>query len=333
MLKIGINGYGRIGRNVHRLLINHPDIEVVAINSRADSKMRAHLLKYDSLHGKIEADIRTENDVIYVNNRPVKNYSIKDHDEIPWSDSNVDVVLDATGSSKTYELASKHLIGGAKKVLISAPMKDDTPTFVFGVNEDKVTNELKVLSNASCTTNCIAPVLKIILEQYGIENVFVTSIHSFTHSQNLLDNSGRDFRRARSAVQSLIPTTTGSIKATAQILPELAGKIDGLAFRVPIATSSVCDIRLVLKNNTSTEDLNNFIKTKQKEKRLKNIIDICEEELVSIDFKTNTHSAILDALTTKVIDGKYAQILLWYDNEWGYAARLANVLEKLASFA
>jgi glyceraldehyde 3-phosphate dehydrogenase len=332
MLKIGINGYGRIGRNVHRLLINNPNVQVVAINSRADSKMRAHLLKYDSLHGKIDADISRDKNSICVNGNEIANIAIKNPEEIPWKSYEVDVVLESTGKARMKSLAQKHLKGGAKKVLVSAPMKDDTPTFVFGVNENEITADINVLSNASCTTNCIAPTLKILLDNYGIDNVFVTSIHSFTHSQNLLDNSGRDLRRARSAVQSVIPTTTGSIRATGSILPELKGKIDGLAFRVPIATSSVCDIRLVLKKNTNEKELISLIKNKSQEPRLKKIIDVCEEELVSIDFKTNTHSAILDALSTKVVEGKYVQILLWYDNEWGYAARLVDMLEKLAKF-
>ncbi len=332
MLKIGINGYGRIGRNVHRLLMNNPNVQVVAINTRADTKMRTHLLKYDSLHGKANAEISHEGDIITVNGQEVKNLSIKDAKDIPWGELGVDVVLESTGRAKTHEIASEHLKGGAKKVLVSAPMKDNTPTFVFGVNEEGITDDLKVISNASCTTNCIAPVLKIIGEEYGIENVFITSIHSFTHSQNLLDNSGRDLRRARSAVQSVIPTTTGSIKATAKIIPELEGKIDGLAFRVPIATSSVCDVRLVLNKETTEEELNNFISRKKEEASLKNIIDTTDEELVSIDFKTNTHSSILDTSLTKVMDGKYVQLMLWYDNEWGYAARLVDVLNKLASF-
>lgn len=332
MLKVGINGYGRIGRNVHRLLIDNPNVQIVAINSRADNKMRSHLLKYDSLHGKIPAEVSYDDQFITVNGVKIKNFSVQHAKDIPWSEAGVDVVLESTGNVKTFDVAAEHLKGGAKKVLVSAPMKDDTPTFVFGVNEEGITDDLKVMSNASCTTNCVAPPLKAIHKEFGIENAFITSIHSFTHSQNLLDNSGRDLRRARSAVQSVIPTTTGSIRATAKIIPELEGKIDGLAFRVPIATSSVCDIRLVLNKNTTAEELNEFIRQKSQEARLKNIIDIADEELVSIDFKTNTHSSILDTELTKVMDGKYAQIMLWYDNEWGYAARLVNFLEKLASF-
>jgi glyceraldehyde 3-phosphate dehydrogenase len=332
MLKVAINGYGRIGRNVHRLLVNNSKIEVVATNSRADTKMRAHLLQHDSLHGHLDAKVEAKGDYMLVSGQKVQNYSIKDPEDLPWQELAVDVVLESSGSARTADIAGRHLTGGAKKVLVSAPMKDDTPTFVFGVNEDEITPDLKILSNASCTTNCIAPPLKIILEAFGALNVFVTSIHSFTHSQNLLDNSGRDLRRARSAVQSVIPTTTGSIKATSQIIPELDGKIDGLAFRVPIATSSVCDLRLVLEKSTTAEELNDLFRQKHQEPELKSIIDVSEEELVSIDYKTNTHSSILDTLLTKVVDGKYAQLMLWYDNEWGYAARIVDMLEKLADF-
>jgi len=331
MLRIAINGYGRIGRNVHRLLLENSNIEVVAINSRADTEMRAHLFKYDSLHGRIENKVEVKDGNMYVDDKEIKILSIKDKKDLPWKELNVDVVLEASGKAKTYEIAAEHLEAGAKKVLVSAPMKDDTPTFVFGINEEQLTADLKVVSNASCTTNCIAPVLNIIDQEYGIENVFVSSIHSFTHSQNLLDNSGRDLRRSRSAVQSVIPTTTGSIKATAQLLPNLKGKIDGLAYRVPIATSSVCDVTLTLNSETNDTEFNNFVRTKTNEERLNRIVDVCDEPLVSIDFKTNTHSSILDSLSTKVLQGKHVQILLWYDNEWGYAARLVDMLELLNS--
>lgn len=327
MLRVALNGYGRIGRNVHRLLLDNPDIEIVAINARSDAEMRAHLLKYDSLHGKIENDIQVKDGNMYVDGKEIRILQVKNPQDLPWKELKIDIVMEATGEAKTYEMAAEHIKAGAKKVLVTAPMKDNTPTFVFGVNEKELTKDLKVVSNASCTTNCIAPVLDIIEKKYGIENVFVSSIHSFTHSQNLLDNSGRDLRRARSAVQSVIPTTTGSIRATAQLLPKLTGKIDGLAYRVPIATSSVCDVKIVLTQDTSTEELNEFIRQKSQEKGLKTILDVCDEPLVSIDFKTNTHSSILDSLSTKVLQGKHVQILLWYDNEWGYAARLVDMLE------
>lgn len=328
-MKIGISGYGRIGRNVHRMLLKEKDIDVVAINSRSSSEMRAHLLKYDTLHGQINNSITAIEDGFFVDNKFVKNISIKDSKDINWDDYDVDVVLESSGLHKTKESALGHFCKKTKSVVVSAPMKDNTKTLVFGVNEDELNKEDKIISNASCTTNCIAPVLKIISDQHGIDNVFVTSIHSFTNSQNLLDNSGRDFRRARSTTENIIPTTTGSIKATSQIIPELKGKIDGLAFRVPTPTVSICDVRLVLQSSVSEKNINDLIREKSKLDRYKNIIEVCDKPLVSADFITNSHSSILDTELTKVVGGKYVQLQLWYDNEWGYAARLIDLIKKL----
>ena len=329
MLKIGINGYGRIGRNFHRLLLKNKKIKVVAINSRADAKMRAHLLKYDSLHGTLKNEIRAEKNAIFVDGERIESLSIKNPAEIPWSDFGVDIVLESTGKAKTSELAAAHLRGSVKKVLVSAPMKDKTPTFVMGVNDDHFDENARVVSNASCTTNCISPILKVLLEHFSIENVFVSSIHSITNSQNLLDNSGRDLRRARSAMENVIPTTTGSIAAIGLILPELLGKIDGLAFRVPTPTVSICDMRLVFAEKTTAENLNQLLRDAAKTERFKKIIEVCDEPLVSADFRSNSHSVIVDAELTKVVGGKFAQLQLWYDNEWGYAARLIDLLEKM----
>ncbi len=329
MLRIGINGYGRIGRNLHRLLLGREDIKVVAINSRADAKMRAHLLKYDSLHGTLPHAISGKDDMIFVNGEGIASLSVKDPQDIPWSDYDTDVVLESTGNAKTTELAKAHLRGSVRHVLVSAPMKDDTPTFVMGVNDEDFEKRIAIVSNASCTTNCIAPVLKVLLDHFTLENVFVSSIHSITDSQNLLDNSGRDLRRSRSAMENIIPTTTGSIAAIGLILPELKGKIDGLAFRVPTPTVSLCDVRLVLDRETSTAELNQILRNAANTPRLSKIIEICDEPLVSADFRTNPHSVIVDAELTKVVGGKYAQIQLWYDNEWGYAARLIDILEKM----
>lgn len=330
-MKIGLNGYGRIGRNVHRILLDHPSIEVVAINARSeDNAMRAHLLKYDSIHGKINNDIKPNGDKITVDGKDVRCFSIKDASEIPWAKAGVNLVLECTGKAKTYDIAARHLTEGVKKVLVSAPMKDDTPTIVIGVNENEVPLDSKVISNASCTTNCIAPPLKLIHEKWGVKNASVSSIHSFTHSQNLLDNSGRDRRRCRSAVQSVIPTTTGAIKATAKIIPELTGKLDGMAYRVPIATSSVCDIVIHLEKEVTEDEVNNFFRGIAKDPKFDAIIDVCDEPLVSIDFKTNPHSSIIDTGLTKVVDGNYLKLIAWYDNEWGYASRLVDVMEMLS---
>jgi len=306
-------------------------MEVVAINARSeDRKMRAHLLKYDSLHGNIKNEVKKNGEGILVDGKNVHCFAIKDAREIPWSDYDVDIVLECTGKAKTYDIASRHLEGGVKKVLVSAPMKDDTPTFVIGVNEKDLKSEYKVISNASCTTNCIAPPIKLVHEKWGILNASVSSIHSFTHSQNLLDNSGRDLRRCRSAVQSVIPTTTGAIKATAKIIPALKGKLDGMAYRVPIATSSVCDIVLHLENSVSEDELNDFFRKKCREEYYEPIIDYCDDPLVSIDFKTNPHSSIIDTQLTKVLDDRYVKLITWYDNEWGYACRLVDMMELLS---
>lgn len=329
MLKIGINGYGRIGRNLHRLLLGREDIKVVAINSRADAKMRAHLLKYDSLHGTLPNAISSEGETIIVDGERIASLSVKNPADVPWSDYGVEVILESTGNAKTTPLAEAHIRGTVQRVLVSAPMKDDTPTFVMGVNDENYDQKYPVVSNASCTTNCIAPVLKVLLDHFTVENVFVSSIHSITDSQNLLDNSGRDLRRARSAMENVIPTTTGSIAAIGLILPALKGKIDGLAFRVPTPTVSICDMRLVLQEETTAEQLNELLRNASKTSRLEKIIEVCDEPLVSADFRTNSHSVIVDAELTKVVGGKYAQIQLWYDNEWGYAARLIDLLEKM----
>ncbi|MBN2095951.1 type I glyceraldehyde-3-phosphate dehydrogenase [Candidatus Peregrinibacteria bacterium] len=332
MLKIGLNGYGRIGRIVHRLSLNNPNVEVVAINARSeDAVMRAHLLKYDSVHGKIPNNIYAKgDDTIVVDDKEVKCIATKDASEVPWKDHGVDLVLECTGKAKTYAIASRHLVGGAKKVLVSAPMKDDTPTFVLGVNEKDLKPEHNVISNASCTTNCIAPPIKLIHEKWGIISASVSSIHSFTHSQNLLDNSNRDLRRARSAVMSVIPTTTGAVRATAKIIPELQGKLDGMAYRVPIATSSVCDVVLQLEKTVDRDEFNDYFRTIARDSYYEPIIDYCDEPLVSIDFKTNPHSSILDTGLTQTIGDKTLKILLWYDNEWGYANRLVDMMELLA---
>lgn len=329
MIKVGLNGYGRIGRIVHRILLERKNgMEVVAINARSeDSHMRAHLLKYDSLHGKLTNEISYKENSIVIDGKEVRCFAVKDAAEIPWKEKGVDVVLECSGKAKDYEMAAKHLVAGVPKVVVSAPMKDDTPTFVLGVNEKDLKPEYKVISNASCTTNCCAPVLKLIHENWGIKTASVSSIHSFTHSQNLLDNSGRDLRRARSAVQSVIPTTTGAVKATAQIIPELKGKIDGMAYRVPIATSSLCDMVIHLEKNVTKEEVNDFFKKIARDPYYDPIIDYSDEPLVSIDFKTNPHSSIIDTELTQVIEGNCLKIVAWYDNEWGYANRLVDMME------
>jgi len=328
MIKVGLNGYGRIGRLVHRILLKeNKNIQVVAINARSeDTQMRAHLLKYDSLHGKLPNHIRGEGNKVLIDDQSVTCLAVKDAREIPWTDHGVDIVLECTGKAKTYEMAARHLESGIKKVLVSAPMKDDTPTFVMGVNDEDFKPEYKVISNASCTTNCIAPLIKLVNERWGINTASVSSIHSFTHSQNLLDNSNRDLRRARSAVQSVIPTTTGAVKATEHIIPELKGKLDGMAYRVPIATSSMADIVLHLKKETSKDEINAFFRTIARNPKYEAIIDYSDEPLVSIDYKGNPHSSIIDTQLTQVIQGTTVKLVAWYDNEFGYANRVVDML-------
>lgn len=329
MIKVGLNGYGRIGRLVHRILLeNDLGMDIVAINARSeDTEMRAHLLKYDSLHGKVEKNIRGEGSRICIDNKEVQCLAVKDAREIPWTDYGVDIVLECTGKAKNYEMAARHLETGIKKILVSAPMKDDTATYVMGVNHQELKETDQVVSNASCTTNCIAPPIKLMHENWGVKAASVSSIHSFTHSQNLLDNSGRDLRRARSAVQSVIPTTTGAVKATAQIIPELKGKLDGMAYRVPIATSSVADIVLELEKPTSKEEVNDLFRKIARDPNYEDIIDYSDEPLVSIDYKGNSHSCIIDTALTQVTGGTQVKLIAWYDNEYGYAHRLVDMLK------
>ena len=333
MIKVGLNGYGRIGRLFHRaVLARNENIQVVAINARSENtEMRAHLLKYDSLHGKLENDIYGDGNKICIDGQKVSCLAVKDAREIPWKEAGVDMVLECTGKAKNYDMAARHLATGIDKVLVSSPMKDDTPTYVIGVNEKDLKADDRVISNASCTTNCIAPPIKLIHDKWGIQSASVSTIHSFTHSQNLLDNSGRDLRRARSAVQSVIPTTTGAVKATSQIIPELNGKLDGMAYRVPIATSSMADIVLHLEKPTSKEEINAFFREIARTPDYEAIIDYSDEPLVSIDYKGNRHSSIIDTDLTQVTQGTTVKLVAWYDNEVGYVNRLVDMMKLMAN--
>lgn len=328
-IRVAINGYGRIWRNFHRLTLLYPEywIQVVAINSRStNATMRSHLLRYDSLHWKLDADIKIDWEDLITNWIRVKNLSVKDLSEISWKDLDIDIVLEATWKAKNQEIAMKHINAWCGKVLVSAPMKDNTKTIVYWVNEETIEASDKIISNASCTTNCIAPPLKVLNEKLWIKYCYVNSIHSFTSSQNLLDNSSDDMRRARSAVQSVIPTTSWAMAAISKVIPSLEWKVDGLAIRVPIATSSVCECVIHFEKETNKNEINDIIRTASKEMKNWAILWVCDEELVSIDFKTDTRSSILDTWLTKVDKwGHFAQIMLWYDNEWAYANRLLDV--------
>jgi glyceraldehyde 3-phosphate dehydrogenase len=336
MIKVAINGYGRIGRNVHRQFEERfpNDIQVVGINASTSSEMRAYLLKYDSLHRIFGGDVSVvDEDNILVNGKTVRVVKEKDPEKCPWNELEVDIVVEATGKFRKRELAEGHLKAGAKRVIVTAPMKDDTPTFVKGVNDEGLKADMEIVSNASCTTNCIAPVIKVIDEAFGIENLLVSSVHAFTASQNLLDNKNAegDLRRTRAATLSMIPTKTGAVKACADIFPHLKGKIDGMAFRVPVPTVSCAYMAFFLNKSTSAEEVNNLLKKASQSPQMKEILDYSDDQCVSIDFQTNPHSSIVDALSTKVVDGKAVQILSWYDNEWGYAMRVTEMVLEIGN--
>ena len=330
---IGLNGYGRIGRLLHRLLLKHPTLQVAAINARSeDAAMRAHLLKYDSIHGPITNKIEAKNgNTLMVDGKTVQCVAMKEASEIPWGKLGVEIVVEGTGKAKTHDVAAKHLVGGANRVLVSAPMKDDTPTFVIGVNEKKLKASDTVVSNASCTTNCVALPIKLIHDRWGVHYVSISSIHAVTHSQNLLDNSGRDLRRARSALMSIIPTTTGAAQILAKILPDLEGKMDGIAYRVPIVNSSMAELTIHTVKKVTREEVNAFFRDIVQKPYWDPILDVCDEPLVSIDFKGNPHSSIIDLGLTQVTGGHYLKLFAWYDNEWGYVNRLMEMLELMTT--
>ncbi|PIR53493.1 type I glyceraldehyde-3-phosphate dehydrogenase [Candidatus Peregrinibacteria bacterium CG10_big_fil_rev_8_21_14_0_10_49_10] len=336
MIKVAINGYGRIGRNVHRQFLSRfPDeMEVVAVNASSAADMRAYLLRYDSLHGRCDADICVvDEDHIAVNEKNVRVVKEKEPAKCPWKELGVDIVVESTGKFTKAETAKGHLDAGAKKVVVTAPMKDATPTFVIGVNESELRADMDIISNASCTTNCIAPIIKIIHGTFGIEHLLVSSVHAFTVSQNLLDNKGEDndFRRSRAATLSMIPTKTGAVKACAAIFPDLKGKIDGMAFRVPVPTVSCSYMAFTLQKDTTAEDVLRNLRTAA-DGEMKDILSVSDEELVSIDFQTDPHSSIVDSSFTKVINNRSLQLLSWYDNEWGYAMRVTEMVNRISSF-
>jgi len=328
-VKVAINGYGRIGRDLHRQILEIDDVEVVAINSRADSESHAYLLKYDSLYGKCHADIRVEDGNMVINGKTVYVYQIKEPEDLDWGQHDVDVVIECTGRFTTKVDAERHIKAGAKKVLITAPCKDkDVNNIVMGVNHHSCpAGECTVVSNASCTTNCLAPVMKILNDEFGVENGFVTTIHAFTYTQNLLDNSNpEDFRRARATTESIIPTSTGAMKAIGRVIPELEGKLDGMAFRVPIPTVSCVDIVATLNKEVSVEELNAAFR-KYEEGDMKGILGTTDEPLVSVDFRGDTRSSIVDLQSTKILPGGLVKIISWYDNEWGYVSRILDLIK------
>ena len=332
-IRVGINGFGRIGRNILRAALHDKDIDFVAVNDITDAKTLAHLLKYDSILGNLEQEVKVEGDWIHVAGRKIKVLAIKDPAQLPWKDLGVEYAIESTGLFTDAEKAKAHLAAGAKKVIISAPAKGEDLTIVMGVNQDKYDPaKHHVLSNASCTTNCLAPIVKVLHDRFGIVKGQMTTIHSYTNDQKILDLPHKDLRRARAAALSMIPTSTGAAKAIYLAIPELKGRLDGVAIRVPTPNVSLVDLTVQLDKTATAEDINAAFKAAAAGP-MKGVLTVSEEELVSIDFRGNPYSSIVDAALTKVVDGSLAKVFSWYDNEWGFSQRVKDLLHFLASRA
>ncbi|AEH46479.1 MULTISPECIES: type I glyceraldehyde-3-phosphate dehydrogenase [Parageobacillus] len=330
-VKIGINGFGRIGRNVFRAALKNPNIEVVAVNDLTDANTLAHLLKYDSVHGKLDAEVSVNGNNIVVNGKEIVVKAERDPAQLAWNELGVDIVVESTGRFTKREDAAKHLEAGAKKVIISAPAKNEDITIVMGVNQDKYDPaNHHIISNASCTTNCLAPFAKVLHEKFGIVRGMMTTVHSYTNDQQILDLPHKDLRRARAAAESIIPTTTGAAKAVALVLPELKGKLNGMAMRVPTPNVSVVDLVAELEKEVTVEEVNAALK-EAAEGELKGILAYSEEPLVSRDYNGSTVSSTIDALSTMVIEGTMVKVVSWYDNETGYSHRVVDLAEYIAS--
>ena len=324
-VRIAINGFGRIGRNFLRASKGYKEFEIVAINDLTNAKTLAHLLKYDSVHGIFDADIKSSDSGISVDGKEISISAVTDPAKLPWKDLKVDIVIEATGLFTDRASAQKHLDAGAKWVLISAPAKEPDATVCLGVNEETLdVAKHKIISNASCTTNCLAPVAKVLLKEFGIVRGLMTTIHSYTNDQRILDLPHKDLRRARAAALSMIPTTTGAAKAVGLVLPEMKGKLDGMAIRVPTPNVSVVDLVAELGKDTTTEEVNAALK-KAAEGPMKGILQYTEEPIVSIDCNGNSHSSVVDASVTKVLENRMVKVIAWYDNEWGYSSRLRDL--------
>ena len=328
MKRIAINGFGRIGRLAFRQMISNPAFQVVAINDLTDVNTLSHLLKYDSIHGLFPGEVSVSNDNLVVNGREIQITAKRNPTELPWGDSQIDLVVESTGVFADAEKASAHLTAGAGKVIISAPAKGDLKTVVLGVNDDILTDDDRIVSNASCTTNCLAPMAKVLNDTFGLQTGYITTIHAYTADQRLQDAPHKDLRRARAAALSMIPTSTGAAKAVGLVLPELAGKLDGMAVRVPTPTGSVTDLTATLKMEATSEQVNAALKSAS-EGAMKGILQYCEDPIVSVDIVGNTHSCIIDAALTKCT-GNLVKVFGWYDNEAGYATRVVDLAERLA---
>jgi len=330
MARVAINGFGRIGRLVFRAGMRNKKINFVAVNDLTDAETLAHLLKYDSVHGILDAKIKAKDNSIFFNGKEIRVFAEKDPEKLPWKKLNIDVVVESTGIFTTKEGAEKHIKAGAKKVLISAPFKgkDFVKTIVIGVNEkDYDKKKDNIISLASCTTNCLAPLVKVLNDNFGVEKGFMTTVHAYTNDQRILDLPHKDLRRARATNLSIIPTTTGAAKSVAETIPELKGKLDGMAMRVPVADGSITDFVAVLKKEANAEEINRIFKSAA-EKSLKGILQYTEEPIVSIDVVGNPHSAIFDSQLTKV-SGNLVKVIAWYDNEWGYSCRMIDFIKMM----
>jgi glyceraldehyde 3-phosphate dehydrogenase len=324
-VRVGINGFGRIGRNILRAIVEagRHDIEVVAVNDLAPVETNAHLLRFDSVHGRFPGEVKVEGDSISLGNGKIKVTAVKDPSLLPWKELGVDIALECTGIFTSKEKASSHLKAGAKRVLISAPADGVDLTVVYGVNHDRLTKDHLVVSNASCTTNCLAPVAKVLNDSIGIDKGFMTTIHSYTNDQPSLDQVHKDLYRARAAAVSMIPTSTGAAKAVGLVLPELAGRLDGVSIRVPTPNVSVIDFKFVAKRTTTKDEVNGAVK-RAADQQMKGILGYTEQPNVSIDFNHDPHSSVFHMDQTKVMDGTFVRVMSWYDNEWGFSNRMAD---------
>ena len=330
MTKVGINGFGRIGRNVFRAALNNKDVDIVAVNDLTDAKTLAHLLKYDSVHGTLSAEVKAVEGGIEVNGKLIKVLAEREPANLPWKALGIDVVVESTGRFTDADKAAAHITAGAKKVIISAPAKGEDITIVLGVNQDKYDPaKHHIISNASCTTNCLAPFAKVLNDSFGIKRGLMTTVHSYTNDQQILDLPHKDLRRARAAAMSIIPTTTGAAKAVALVIPELKGKLNGFAMRVPTPNVSVTDLVAELEKPATAEEINAALKAAA-EGPLKGILAYCDEPLVSRDFNGNPNSSIVDALSTMVVEGSLVKVVSWYDNEWGYSNRVVDLVAFIA---